>query len=42
MDDPARSIRTVREGHLTQEAETMHADLLKGTWMQFKGKLKQL
>jgi hypothetical protein len=39
MDDPARSIRTVREGHLTQGAETMHADLRKGTWMQFKGKL---
>jgi uncharacterized protein YjbJ (UPF0337 family) len=41
MDDAARSIRTVRESHLTQEAETMHADQPKGTWMQFKGKLKQ-
>lgn len=41
MDDAARSIRTVREGDLTQEAETMHVDQLKGTWMQFKSKLKQ-
>ena len=29
------------DGHFTQEAETMHADPLKGKWMQFKGKLKQ-
>ena len=41
MDDAARSIRTVKKSHLTQEAETMHVDLLKGKWMQLKDKLKQ-
>jgi uncharacterized protein YjbJ (UPF0337 family) len=41
MDDATRLTRTVREGYLTQEAETMHADQPKGKWMQFKGKLKQ-
>jgi len=41
MDDPDRAIRTVRDSHLTQEAVTMHPDLLKGTWMQLKSKLKQ-
>jgi uncharacterized protein YjbJ (UPF0337 family) len=41
MDDAARSIRTVRAGHLTQEVETMQADRLKGTWMRLKGTLKQ-
>jgi hypothetical protein len=40
MDDLARSIMTVRQCHLTQERETMTADQPKGTWMQFKGDLK--
>jgi osmotically-inducible protein OsmY/uncharacterized protein YjbJ (UPF0337 family) len=41
MNDGARSVRGVRERHLTQEEETMNADQLKGRWMQFKGELKQ-
>jgi uncharacterized protein YjbJ (UPF0337 family) len=41
MDDAARSIRTVRSGHFTQEMETLHADQLNGKWMRFKSKLKQ-
>ena len=41
MDDATRLIRTVREGYLTQQAETMHADQPKGKWLQFKSKLKQ-
>lgn len=41
MDDGARSIRTVRQRHLTQEGDTMNADQLEGKWMQFKGELKQ-
>jgi uncharacterized protein YjbJ (UPF0337 family) len=41
MNDGARSVREVRQRHLTQEEETMNADQLKGKWMQFKGELKQ-
>jgi uncharacterized protein YjbJ (UPF0337 family) len=41
MNDGARSVRGVRQRHLTQEEETMNADQLKGKWMQFKGELQQ-
>jgi uncharacterized protein YjbJ (UPF0337 family) len=41
LNDGARSVRGVRQRHLTQEEETMNANQLKGKWMQFKGELKQ-
>src|ERR1700675_324435 len=41
MNDGAKSVRGVRQRHLTQEEETMNADQLKGKWMQFKGELHQ-
>jgi uncharacterized protein YjbJ (UPF0337 family) len=40
-EDRTRSIRTLKQRHLTLEGESMNADQLKGKWMQFKGELKQ-
>jgi hypothetical protein len=40
MEDGAKSIRTLKQRHLTLEGESMNADQLKGKWMQFKGELK--
>lgn len=37
----ARSIRTVRQRHLTQEEETENADQSKWKWMQFTRELKR-
>jgi hypothetical protein len=40
MEDGAKSIRTLKQRHLTLEGESMNAEQLKGKWMQFKGELK--